>query len=282
MKTQEQKTFQRDLLISLALHLIFVVIFIYGIPSLLTKVPEEDNTITFEILTVADIANVRNQDTKKPEVKEIKESQKIEKSAAKPKEEVKKPEEKPLKKTTEPEKEAEIIPEKKTPKKEDKPKKITPPKKEKEKTKQKKPVKKQEDPIDDIFKNLEKESEGEKKNSPNKSTSSQENEGKFARGTHNEDSPLSITEEMIIRKAIEDNWNKPAGFENIEVKFRLKLDIDGTVNDIDVEVTSGNKQLQNLLRDSAERAIRKASPIKGLSPENYDIWKNIPLNFQMQ
>ena len=98
MKTQEQKTFQRDLLISLALHLIFVVIFIYGIPSLLTKVPEEDNTITFEILTVADIANVRNQDTKKPEVKEIKESQKIEKSAAKPKEEVKKPEEKPLKK----------------------------------------------------------------------------------------------------------------------------------------------------------------------------------------
>ena len=84
MKTQEQKAFQRDLIISLVLHLIFVVIFIYGIPSIFEKLPEENQVITFEMLTVSDIVNVRNQDIKKPEPKEIKESKKTTSSPSPP------------------------------------------------------------------------------------------------------------------------------------------------------------------------------------------------------
>ena len=288
MKTQEQKAFQRDLVISLVLHLIFVVIFIYGIPSIFEKLPEENQVITFEMLTVSDIVNVRNQDIKKPEPKEIKESKKIEKSSTKAKEELKEPEEKPLEKTEVVEKEAEIVPEKEKqkeiPKKEEKPKKVIPPKKEKEKVKPKKiekPVKKQEDLIDSVLQTLEKESDGEKKNSLNRTTSSQENEGKFARGNHDEDSPLSITEIMLINQQINENWNKPTGIENIKVTLSLKLDKDGTVIEVKIKdsPSTGNKQLQDLVNEGALRAAKKASPIKNLRLERYDLWKEFDLNF---
>jgi membrane protein involved in colicin uptake len=290
MKTQEQKAFQRDLIISLVLHLIFVVIFIYGIPSIFEKLPEENQVITFEMLTVSDIVNVRNQDIKKPEPKEIKESKKIEKSSTKAKEELKEPEEKPVEKTEVVEKEAEIVPEKEKkkeiPKKEEKPKKVIPPKKEKEKVKPKKiekPVKKQEDVIDSILQNLEKESDGEKKNSLNRTTSSQENEGKFARGNHDEDSPLSITEKMLIKQQIEDNWTQVVGnLENIKVKISLELEIDGTVTKADIlsiNCPPGADQICQLVAETTKRAVKKASPVKNLRPDRYDIWKKFDLDF---
>jgi len=193
MKNQEQKAFQKDLIISLVLHLVFIGVFIYGLPSIFKKVPEEPDVITFEILPVSDITNVRDQGIKTPEPKEIKKSQKIEKSASSPKENLEQKEEtpkqeepKPVEKKPEtpkeekttPSKEAEIVPEKKneeeapkkeepkpvekkpeTQKEEDK-KKPAPIKKEvkqpqpkKEEATKKKP-KKQEDIIDSLYKDL--------------------------------------------------------------------------------------------------------------------------------
>ena len=58
---------------------IFIGVFIYGLPSIFKKAPEEPDVITFEMLPVADITNVRDQGVKTPEPKEIKKSQKIEK-----------------------------------------------------------------------------------------------------------------------------------------------------------------------------------------------------------
>ena len=139
MKNQEQKAFQKDLIISLVLHLIFIGVFIYGIPSIFKKTPEEPDVITFEILPISDITNVRDQGVKTPEPKEIKKSQKIEKSAALPKENleqkeetpkqeepkpVEKKQETPKEEKTTPSKEAEIVPEKK--KEEEAPKKEEP------------------------------------------------------------------------------------------------------------------------------------------------------------
>ena len=95
MKNQEQKAFQKDLIISLILHLIFIGVFIYGLPSIFKKVQEEPDVITFEMLPVSDITNVRDQGVKTPEPKEIKKSQKIEKSAASPKENLEQKEETP-------------------------------------------------------------------------------------------------------------------------------------------------------------------------------------------
>lgn len=319
MKNQEQKAFQKDLIISLILHLIFIGVFIYGLPSIFKKVQEEPDVITFEMLPVSDITNVRDQGVKTPEPKEIKKSQKIEKSASSPKENLEQKEEtpkqeepKPVEKKPEtpkeekttPSKEAEIVPEKKkeeevpkkeepksvekkpeTQKEEDK-KKPAPIKKEvkqpqpkKEETTKKAP-KKQEDVIDSLLANLEKESEGTERRSPNRTPPSPPNEGKFAKGNNaDEESPLSITEEMLIKQQIIKHWDKPAGIEGIEVIFHVKLDIEGNVTIIQVSGLTGDKQLQVLVEETGRRAVKKASPIKSLRPERYNVWKEFKLRF---
>lgn len=305
MKNQEQKAFQKDLIISLVLHLIFIGVFIYGLPSIFKKVPDQQNVITFEMLTVSDITNVRDQGVKTPEPKEIKKSQKIEKSAASPKENLEQKEETPKEEKTTPLKEAEIVPEKKkeeeapkkeepkpvekkpeTPKEEDKKKpapiikkEVKQPQAKKEETAKKAP-KKQEDVIDSLLANLEKESEGTERRSPNRTPPSPPNEGKFAKGNNaDEESPLSITEEMLIKQQIIKHWDKPAGIEGIEVIFHVRLDIEGNVTIIQVSGLTGDKQLQVLVEETGRRAVKKASPIKNLRPERYNVWKEFKLRF---
>ncbi len=319
MKNQEQKAFQKDLIISLVLHLIFIGVFIYGLPSIFKKVPDQQNVITFEMLTVSDITNVRDQGVKTPEPKEIKKSQKIEKSAASPKENLEQKEEtpkqeepKPVEKKPEtpkeekttPSKEAEIVPEKKkeeelkkeepkqvekkpeTPKEEDK-KKPAPIKKEvkqpqpKKEENAKKAPKKQEDVIDSLLANLEKESEGTERRSPNRTPPSPPNEGKFAKGNNaDEDEPLAVSEIATIKGQIKSNWNKPAGLEGIKVVLHLSLDIEGNATIVGVSGLKGDKQLQILVEESARRAVKKANPIKNLRPERYNVWKEFNVGFE--
>ena len=281
MKNQEQKAFQKDLIISLILHLIFIGVFIYGLPSIFKKAPEEPDVITFEMLPVADITNVRDQGIKTPEPKEIKKSQKIEKSAASPKENLEQKEETPKQEEPKP---VEKKPE--TPKEEDK-KKPAPIKKEvkqpqpkKEETAKKAP-KKQEDVIDSLLANLEKESEGTERRSPNRTPPSPPNEGKFAKGNNaDEDEPLAVSEIATIKGQIKSNWNKPAGLEGIKVVLHLSLDIEGNATIVGVSGLKGDKQLQILVEESARRAVKKANPIKNLRPERYNVWKEFNVGFE--
>ncbi|MBU6184150.1 MAG: hypothetical protein KGO98_02655 [Rickettsiales bacterium] len=276
MKNQEQKAFQKDLIISLILHLIFIGVFIYGLPSIFKKAPEEPDVITFEMLPVADITNVRDQGVKTPEPKEIKKSQKIEKSASSPKENLEQKEETPKPVEKKPE----------TPKEEDK-KKPAPIKKEvkqpqpkKEETAKKAP-KKQEDVIDSLLANLEKESEGTERRSPNRTPPSPPNEGKFAKGNNaDEDEPLAVSEIATIKGQIKSNWNKPAGLEGIKVVLHLSLDIEGNATIVGVSGLKGDKQLQILVEESARRAVKKANPIKNLRPERYNVWKEFNVGFE--
>ncbi len=282
MKNQEQKAFQKDLVISLVLHLIFIGVFIYGLPSIFKKAPEEPDVITFEILPVSDITNVKDQGVKTPEPKEIKKSQKIEKSAASPKENLEQKEETPKQEEPKP---VEKKPE--TPKEEDK-KKPAPIKKEvkqpqakKEETAKKTP-KKQEDIMDSLLTNLEKESEGTERRSPNRTPPSPPNEGKFAKGNNaDEDEPLAVSEIATIKGQIKKYWDKPVGVENIQVVLHLKLDIEGNATIIQVSGLKGDKQLQILVEETARRAVKKANPIKNLRPERYNVWKRFNLDFNL-
>jgi len=281
MKNQEQKAFQKDLIISLILHLIFIGVFIYGLPSIFKKAPEEPDVITFEMLPVADITNVRDQGIKTPEPKEIKKSQKIEKSAASPKENLEQKEETPKQEEPKP---VEKKPE--TSKEEDK-KKPAPIKKEvkqpqpKKEENAKKAPKKQEDVIDSLLANLEKESEGTERRSPNRTPPSPPNEGKFAKGNNAaEDEPLAVSEIATIKGQIKSNWNKPAGLEGIKVVLHLSLDIEGNATIVGVSGLKGDKQLQILVEESARRAVKKANPIKNLRPERYNVWKEFNVGFE--
>lgn len=300
MKTQEQKSFQTYLIISSFLHLIFIGVFIFGIPSF-KKMPEEQDVVIFEMVDVADLVNIKNQNIETTKDIEIKESQKVKKSTTevapveeeKPKEEVK--EEPKL-----PEKEPEIVPEKKEevkiPEKVEKKEEVTPPKKEEEKPKPvkivekpkkpvKKPVKKEEDVMDSILKNLEKESDGQAIKSPNRNVMSQSDEGKFAKGDYDEDSPLSVTEKLLIKQQIEKNWQPPVGaasLENVQVILHLKVLEDGTITDVrikDILCPAGAGQTCDLVAQTAARAAKKASPLQNLRPERYDIWREFDLRF---
>lgn len=295
MKDQDRKAFIRDFIISFLLHLLILVLFIYGSPSF-KKIPEESHVIVLEMLPVEDIVNVKNQSPQKSEEKDLKPAQKIKQSAPKtPKEKKQEPEkaeEKPkeVTKPKEPEiikKEAEPLPE---PKKEEKKQTVTEEKsqkKEKIKAEEQKklPKKPKEDPLDSILKTLENESEGEVLKSKNRKNSSSENEGKTSKGDYNQDSPLSITEKLLIKQQIEKNWRPPVGsidLENIQIILHLSVELDGTITEVkikDMICPSGNKQICDLVAESSLRAAKQASPLTNLSPARYDYWKEFDLRF---
>ena len=97
------------------------------------------------------------------------------------------------------------------------------------------------------------------------------------------DTPLKITEIMIIKSQIEDKWVQPVGdLENIIVKTKLELDIDGTVTKaeiISITCPPGTEQICPLVAETTQKAAKNASPIKNLRTDRYDIWKTVELDF---
>ncbi len=297
MKNQD-RAFQKYLIISFLLHVLFIAVFIYGVPSLLKKKSEESPIIIFEMLDASDVLNVKNQNPKVDKNLEIKESkhvktaqQKIEQNVETEtiKEDAKTSEQK-LDKTLEiiPEKKKEPQVPKKIAKKKEKPQKpkIKPKTKAKTKTKKvTKSKKKQEDVIDSILKNLEKESEGQELNSLNSSKASNADEGKFAKGDYDGQSPLSVTEKLLIKQQVEKNWQPPVGvlnFEGIEVILNLKMDQNGAVKTVtvkDVVCPASAGANCDLIAKSAQRAVKKASPLQNLRKDRYDVWKEFDLRF---
>lgn len=298
MQDQEQKTFQRYLIISCILHLIFISVFMYGLPSF--RKPPEPEMVVFDVVDASDIPNIRNQTPNPSKEPEIKESQRVKKAEEAPEVKEEPVKEEPAKEEVKlPEKEAEVIPEKKeeikkTEKKKEEAKKEKPKEKPKPKIKVteppkkpvKKPAKKEEDVIDDILKNLEKESDGQEVKSPNRDSAIRAPEGKFAKGNnYDEDSPLSVTEKMLIKKQIEKQWQPPVGalsIENIQVILHLKVLEDGTITDVkikDVLCPAGAEQTCDLVAQSSARAAKKASPLQNLRPNRYDIWREFDLRF---
>lgn len=294
MQNQEQQSFFVSLGISTLLHIVFACLFIFGIPSFRTPPVQKNNAIVFEMLSVDDVVNVRNQNQSSfmdPEAQEAKRVKKPVPAETQPQQE--KPKEikeeeapKPLPKEVA--KEAEIVPKKKSEpeKKSPEKKKPEPVKPKTEKPKPKRVAKKEEDVIDSILKSLEKESEGQEVNSQNRSNTNNASEGKFAKGNNYDDNlPLSVTEKLLIRQQIEKNWTRPVGIADLGIKvvLSLKLKLDGTITDIVITDTTCplgvNRNSCDLVVESALRAVRKTSQIKNLRPDRYDTWEKLDLSF---
>ena len=98
-----------------------------------------------------------------------------------------------------------------------------------------------------------------------------------------EDTSLQITEVMFIKNQITDKWARPVGnIENIKVKVKIELAIDGSVTKADIisiNCPAGGEQFCQLVAESTIKAVKKASPIKNLRPDRHDIWKNFDLEF---
>lgn len=275
--------------ISCILHIILIFLLFFGFPFFPKNAPEE-KIITFELLPVSSINNVKtkkvqkdetiiNEDAKKVEKSKISETSKAEPEIKK--EEVKKEEAKEL-----PKPEAEKIADKKEKKeakeekkKEEKPKE-TKKERSKDKPKKKSPNNKE---LDSLLKNLEKESEGESDKS--RKISRQKTDAKDdAFGNFDDNSPESLTNDELIKQQIKKHWNQPiaSATENISIGVELKLNKDGSVESANVTSShcpDGKSLLCQTVQDSIIRAIRNASPLVNLNPEDYSTWQNINFTF---
>lgn len=275
MKNQEQKQFQGALILSTLLHLFIAGLFYFALPFVFEQLPEEKDVLTFEVVSINEITNIKTENESKQDEKLAKKSKQVKSAKPIPKEKTPPPE-KPVKKE-EPEKKKEIVPVKKK----EKPKKTPPKKKEVQKNK--------EDPMDSILKNLEKESKGTEAKTPTKSHEAKKQGTKTARGSeYDEESPLSITEEIYIKRLVNSNWRRPVGLEyseGINLKVYLKLDKTGKIIKAGVGDTTCPAHYSNLcvlLKESVLRAVKKIDTVENLSSDRYNTWKEFTFNFDSE
>jgi outer membrane biosynthesis protein TonB len=290
------------LAISTIVHIVVISVMFFGIPLFPRSLPEE-KIITFELLPVSSVNNVKTKKIQKDATVKSDDAKKIEKTKVKeetPEEQSEKKEsEKKEDPKDEPKKDAEPLPTVKNKeeikeKKEDKPKddKKSEAKKDvkKDKDEKKKPEKKAEKKkkapndkeIESLLKNLEKESEGnDKTNKLNREKSDAESD---AFGNFDDNSPESLTNDELIRQQIMRRWNQPiaSATEEIIIIVNLSISIDGTVEKVDigsVSCPSGKDVLCSATKDSIIRAITNASPLVNLLPDDYSSWKEIKITF---
>ncbi|GAA5252791.1 hypothetical protein KNCP2_10790 [Candidatus Rickettsia kedanie] len=286
-------------------------------PSLFEKLSEEQ-TITFEMLSVSDKPNIitqtkqkeapiENEDAKKseqskPKEEEPQDSPKEEKAKEpdaetieeKPKIEEKKPIEAPK-----PEEVKEALLEKNEEVKPKEEKKQTEEKKKPEEKKEEvvinkpeekpKEVKKKEpktDEFDSLLKNLEQSSEGDNVKSNKHQRSKKADNAKEAKGVYTDGLPLSDSEISLIKRQIERHWsNVPAGVRGnnkVKVIISITLDKAGNVEQAKVkEKICPNipASICEALADNAIRAVWQASPIENLDPALFNHWKEINFSF---
>ncbi|WP_341758531.1 cell envelope integrity protein TolA [Candidatus Tisiphia endosymbiont of Ditula angustiorana] len=309
--------FSISFICSVVLHLLIIYFFLFGLPSLFKKPPEEQ-VIVFEMLPINSKSNVPNKIKQSEKAIENQDTKKVEQSKPDDTEE-KKPLEKPLEKLLEekkpledklPIKEEKVIDKK--PIEEKKPledklpieeKKVidtkpveTKPIEEKKPAEEKKPVdtkkaleKKKKIPnksdLDSLIKNLEQSSEGSSAKSNKQAISKENKETQESKGPYDNTLPLSISEISLIKQQIERVWNKPIGIQNLEqlrVTLYIALNQDGSVKEVKVKETicpNITKIACDALSNSAMRAVWQASPINNLDPQRYNSWKEFNFLF---
>ncbi|WP_425361160.1 energy transducer TonB [Candidatus Tisiphia endosymbiont of Stenodema calcarata] len=290
--------FSISFICSVVLHLLIIYFFLFGLPSLFKKSPEEQ-VIVFEMLPINSKSNVPNKIKQSEKAIENQDTKKVEQSKPDDTEE-KKPLEKPLEKLLEKLLEEKKPLEDKLPIEEkkviDKKPVETKPIEEKKPIEDKKPVetkkpleKKKKIPnksdLDSLLKNLEQSSEGSSAKSNKQARSKENKETQESKGPYDETLPLSISEISLIKQQIERVWSKPIGIQNLEqlrVTLYIALNQDGSVKEVKVKETicpNITKIACDALSDSAMRAVWQASPINNLDPKRYNSWKEFNFLF---
>ena len=275
---------------SLVFHVSILIIAIFGLPQLFTKLPEQPTAITVELLPVTGITNVKPAEqnpspVEKPEPKpETKPDPTPEPPKPKAEKEVVKPQP-PVKQDTPP-----------PPPPEPKPDAIKEEKKPEPKPVEKKPEPKKEKPkekakvedLDSILKAVKETAQKETK--PDSKISEQKEDGgaknKSKSDSYDPSLPLSLSEMDAVKSQISKCWNMPAGAkdaENLTVKIRAQYNADGSL--IKATIADESKRRYNsdtfyrAAADSALRAVQLCTPLKNLPADKFSTWKNIEMNF---
>lgn len=102
---------------------------------------------------------------------------------------------------------------------------------------------------------------------------------------HDSSLPVSISEIDMVRKQIEKCWNPPSGAkeaENLIIEIKVEMNQNGTVRNADI-VDKSRMQRDSFFNAAAEGALRAVlnpacQPFR-LSPEKYEQWRTMTLNF---
>lgn len=309
------ESFSIALICSIALHLLAVYFFVFGLPALFPKLPEEQ-VIVFEMLPVSEKSNVPTKIKQSEKAIENEEAKKVEQSKPKveqeskpiEKEEPVKKEEKPVEKLEKPIEQPKPLEEKKEQPTEPKivepketikakPKTEVPEKKKENITEKKKEVppapkpaeKKKNTPsksdLDALLKNLEQSSEGTNVKSNKQARSKESKELQESKGPYDDRLGLSVSEISLIQQQMFQHWNIPIGAQNVDqarVTIYISLNKDGSVQNvkiIDTICPNMSASICSALSDSALRAIRQASPFQGLDAKRYETWKEFNFDF---
>lgn len=295
--------FTISIAISIALHLLLIYVVCFGLPIFTDKF-EAEEIIVLELLPASNVSNVKKQKVVKDPIVSNQDAKKVEKnSSAENAPEIKdnnQTEKEPVNqpKIPEPENKPEPvqIPESKPEdeKKEAKPKEATKEqnnntnKKENETPKpeiKKPPVKKSpnDKEIESLLKNLEQTSDGNnnKSNNVNREKSDATAD---AFGNFDDSKPQSLTNDEIIRQQIIKHWNQPIAStsENISITLFLSLLKDGSIEKVvvsKINCPAGRDNLCRTASDSVLRAVKLASPLLNLAPDDYNTWHEIKITF---
>ncbi len=254
--TVNDESLRQGLTISTGLHFLMFLFMFFGLPRIITPLPSHHEPVPFDIVTIADITNVRIKD---------------ETAEAKP---PSPPESKPQPPASAPSPaKEEALPEALLPKPMDKPKPPAP----------EKPAAQQQDLLGSVLKNVAKLKPAEVTRETDQKT-----DGNAVAGANTGpalSSRLTITEEDALRRQISSCWNPPIGARDVQsliVEILIDVNPDRTVANLEI-VDKGRYGSDSFFRAAADAAVRavrnpKCSPLE-LVPEKYEQWKRIDFTF---
>ncbi|MBP7190420.1 MAG: energy transducer TonB [Rickettsiaceae bacterium] len=278
--------FKSSFITSVIAHIVAIFLLYFGVPSLWKKFPE-DQVMTFEMLPISSVTNIKTQKAQKDKAVDSENAKEVKSSQPEEVKEEKSPE-KPEPKTPEiqhPDQPKEDLKPKEPEKKEPKPAETKPQPKPKEEVKKKPSPKKKEVNLDSLLKTLEKASEGTEAKSKKEARSDRNDVEHDSKGPYNEGNPLSISEQHAIKQQIERHWNVPIGAKNAsDVKITLYIALKPTGEVMQAKLLEKRCPGVDAITcdaaaDSALRAVYSASPFENLDPSRYNAWKEFNMEF---
>jgi outer membrane biosynthesis protein TonB len=255
---------------SAVLHLAFFLLAFFGLPDFFKRDQIiEPAAITVEILPITGITNVKPSEEppapeekkeEKPEAEQEKPSPPVKQAEAtpEPKEpEVVKPEKKPEEKKPEPKKEE---------KKDDK--------------------KKKEESLDAVLKAVKDTAQKKKDDKTKKEKDTASSKSKSFSNRFDPSMQLSMSERDAIMSQIAKCWSVPAGAkdaQNLIVVVMVDMNPDGSYAKVELADDSKSRYSRDSFfraaADSAIRAVKMCSPLKGLPADRYNGWSQLELHF---
>ena len=271
--TTNDDSLKNGLAVSGGLHVALFLFLYFGLPHLIKPLPVHHDPIPFQIVTVADLTNTKIKDDQEPPKPPAPPPPPQPKPVPTPPTPPQ-PAPKPLPPTPKPpepkvEQKAEAL----KPKVIEKPKPVE------------KPVQ-QQDMLASVLKNVAKLKPAEQQvKAPDVKTDVKTPVQPAATSAPSLSTRLTISEEDLLRRQIEQCWSPPIGARNAEtliVEVSIDVNPDRTVANATVVDKSryGSDPFFRAAADSAVRAVRnpRCSPLE-LPADKYDQWKHIDFTF---